>query len=92
MDLCNTIQVTIDELYPGAYHVEETEDAIYFMKGDHVFNGDYELLDSVKKAANVEITLFYQDIRVATTLENLKGERVIGTKVSLNYSRQYDRS
>ena len=30
-DLCNTIQVTIDELYPGAYHVEETEDAIYFM-------------------------------------------------------------
>lgn len=32
-DLCNTIQVTIDELYPGAYHVEETEDAIYFMKG-----------------------------------------------------------
>ena len=26
-DLCNTIQVTIDELYPGAYHVEETEDA-----------------------------------------------------------------
>ena len=82
MDLCNTIQVTIDELYPGAYHVEETEDAIYFMKGDHVFNGDYELLDSVKKAANVEITLFYQDIRVATTLENLKGERVVGTQVS----------
>ena len=43
-DLCNTIQVTIDELYPGAYHVEETEDAIYFMKGEHVLNGDYELI------------------------------------------------
>lgn len=82
MDLCNTIQVTIDELYPGAYHVKETENAIYFMKGDHVLNGDYGLLDSVKKAANVEITIFYQDIRVATTLENPKGERVVGTQAS----------
>ncbi len=81
-DLCNTIQVTIDELYPGAYHVEETEDAIYFMKGGHVLNGDYELIDSVKKVTNVDITLFYQDIRVATTLENHKGERVVGTQVS----------
>ncbi len=82
MDLCNTIQVTIDELYPGAYHVEETEDAIYFMKGDQVFNGDYELLDSIKKVTDVDITLFYQDIRVATTLENPKGERMVGTQVS----------
>ena len=82
MDLCNTIQVTIDELYPGAYHVKETENTIYFMKGDHVLNGDYGLLDSVKKAANVEITIFYQDIRVATTLENPKGERVVGTQAS----------
>lgn len=82
MDLCNTIQVTIDELYPGAYHVEETEDAIYFMKGEHVLNGDYELIDSVKKVTNVDITLFYQDIRVATTLENHKGERAVGTQVS----------
>lgn len=82
MDLCNTIQVTIDELYPGAYHVVETENAIYFMKGDHVFNGDYELIDSVKKVTNVDITLFYQDIRVATTLENHKGERAVGTQVS----------
>ena len=82
MDLCNTIQVTIDELYPGAYHAEETEDAIYFMKGDHALNGDYKLLDSVKKVTGVDITLFYQDIRVATTLENLKGERVVGTQVN----------
>lgn len=81
-DLCNTIQVTIDELYPGAYHVEETEDAIYFMKGGHVLNGDYELIDSVKKVTNVDITIFYQDIRVATTLENHKGERAVGTQVS----------
>ena len=82
MDLCNTIQVTIDELYPGAYHAEEAEDAIYFMKGDHALNGDYKLLDSVKKVTGVDITLFYQDIRVATTLENLKGERVVGTQVN----------
>ena len=34
-DLCNTIQVTIDELYPGAYHVEETEDAIYITVKDN---------------------------------------------------------
>ena len=45
-------------------------------------DGDYELIDSVKKVTNVDITLFYQDIRVATTLENHKGERVVGTQVS----------
>lgn len=81
-DLCNTIQVAMDELYPGAYHAEETEDAIYFMKGDHILNGDYELIDSVKKVTGVEITLFYQDIRTATTLEDLKDERAVGTLVS----------
>lgn len=82
MDLCNTIQITIDELYPGEYHVEETEDAIYFMKGDHVFNGDYELLDSIKEVTRVDITIFYHDIRVATTLENARGQRVVGTTVN----------
>lgn len=86
-DLSDSIMVTLDHNYPGAYHMEEQDGAICFYKGEHLLNGDYEFIDAIKEATGVDITLLYQDVRVITTLKNDTGERLIGTKVNAIVSR-----
>jgi len=67
-----------DVAYPGDYHLEgETSFRLY--KGEYDLTGDYTLVDRFKENTGLDITLFYQDTRILTTLCNTKGERIIGT-------------
>ncbi|MCI8326214.1 MAG: methyl-accepting chemotaxis protein [Lachnospiraceae bacterium] len=52
-------------------------------KGETKLSGDYTIVDRVKKNTGVDITLFYNDTRIVTSLKNKEsGERLIGTKAS----------
>lgn len=86
MDLSTTILNLYDNLYPGDYTVTEQDGALYMLKGEHQINGDFSIIDSIKKDTGVDITIFYQDIRVITTLHQ-NGERMVGTKVNAVVSR-----
>lgn len=81
-DTCNTIEAMLNEMHPGDYHMEMQDGEIYFLKGDYQFNGDYEWIDAIKERTNADITIFYQDVRVITTIKDEQGTRMIGTKVS----------
>lgn len=54
------------------------------MKGTETMSGNYELMDKIKKDHDVELSLFYEDTRMLTTLTNENGEREINTKLSAN--------
>lgn len=54
------------------------------MKGTETLSGNYELMDKIKKDHDVELSLFYGDTRMLTTLTNENGEREINTKLSAN--------
>lgn len=54
------------------------------MKGTETLSGNYELMDKIKKDHDVELSLFYEDTRMLTTLTNENGEREINTKLSAN--------
>ncbi len=51
-------------------------------KGSRKLSGDYELIDELKKEQDVEISLFYGDVRILTTLTDDTGKREINTKLS----------
>lgn len=86
-DLSDSLLVMLEHDYSGPYHMEEQDGAICFYKGEHLLNGDYALIDAVKEATGVDVTILYQDVRVITTLKNENGDRLIGTKVNAVVSK-----
>lgn len=81
VDLCHTVSVWYDTIYEGDYHAEQKDGVVYLMKGEHPLNGDFSIIDSIKEQTGVDVTIFYQDTRIITTVR-VNGERVIGTKAN----------
>ncbi|MBD3380170.1 MAG: HAMP domain-containing protein [Candidatus Omnitrophica bacterium] len=76
-----------------AVPVEDTEGKIeQVMVGGRIINRDYELVDKIRDLVFEEkiyedrpvgtVTIFQDDVRVATNVLNAEGERAIGTRVS----------
>lgn len=82
VNLCNTVITVYDAIYEGAYRAVEQDGAIYMLKGEHQLNGDFTFIDSIKEKTNVDVTIFYQDTRVITTIRDEDGNRVIGTRAN----------
>ena len=82
MDLSSAIMTLYDQLYPGDYYVVSQNNEIYMMKGEHQINGDFSIIDTIKEKTGADITFFFQDTRVITTLYDPEGKRMIGTRVN----------
>ncbi len=87
MDLSTTILTLYDHLYPGDYSVATQNGEFYMLKGEHRINGDFSIIDTIKAETGTDITFFYQDTRVITTLYDEKGTRLVGTKVNAIVTR-----
>lgn len=79
--VASTVKSMYDELYPGEY-VLVGDEYVSIFKGEKELNGDYSLIDQIKKESGMEITLFYMDARILTTLKDAEGNRYIGTPVN----------
>lgn len=79
VDLCHTVAVWYDTVYEGDYHVAEKDGVMYLLKGAHPLNDDFAIIDAIKEKTGVDITIFYQDTRVVTTILTDQGERATGT-------------
>lgn len=77
-NMANSVILTYDLLYPGDYHLEGTESYDLY-KGDKVLTYDYTVIDKMKEDTQIDITVFYQDTRILTTLFNNDNIRIIGT-------------
>lgn len=81
-DVSASIMTMYDMLYPGDYEAVMQGGEIYFLKGDHQINGDFELIDAIKEQTDMDVSILYQDVRVVTTITGDDGNRMIGTKVN----------
>ena len=72
----------LDTEYPGDYSVYKSEDELLFTKGDTILNANYTSIDSMKAMTQVEFSLFYEDMRIITTLCNGEGSRIIGSRAN----------
>ncbi|MBR6627986.1 MAG: diguanylate cyclase [Lachnospiraceae bacterium] len=68
----------LDLAYPGDYRLEgDTAYSIY--KGDHNLTSDSALVDQIKDNTGLDVTLFYQDTRILSTIRDKNGQRLIGS-------------
>ena len=74
-----TIANTYDVMYPGYYELVKAENLMALKKGEHYLTNDF--IDNIKEDTGLEITIYYSDIRMITTLHS-DNKRIIGTKMN----------
>lgn len=67
-----------DELYPGDYHLEG-DISFQLYKGDADITNKYAILDKVKAETGLEVTLFYHNTRILTTITGEDSIRITGS-------------
>ncbi len=78
-------QYVLDEVYAGEYWAEDADGdgEIEMYKGNQRINGEYTMIDDLANLLEIDISLFYNDIRLITTLKDSKGNRATGTSASV---------
>lgn len=76
-----SVTTVYDELYEGDYTLIG-DGAFSLYKGEQELTGDFAVLDRISAKAGVEITLFYRDARILTTLKDAEGKRYVATGVN----------
>lgn len=73
----------IDSNYPGDYILKEQQignQTIYSLyKGNQEITGQHHIVDHFKEDTAMDVTLFYKDTRILTTITNWENQRIIGT-------------
>lgn len=79
-ELCTAL---LDSVYPGDYRLTEAsvneKKAYSIFKGDTDITSEYSIVDNIKNITDMDVTLFYQDTRILTTITNWEGQRIVGT-------------
>lgn len=81
IELRNTaenVMMMYDLLYPGDYYLEGTN-SYDFYKGTQNLTDDHSIVDRLKADTQTDVTIFYQDTRILTTICNTEGRRITGT-------------
>lgn len=73
-----TLITMYDTLYPGDYAMVG-DSSLRFYKGDADLTNDFELIDRIKDDTGLDITVFYQDTRILTTITDGYGSRIVGS-------------
>lgn len=76
----NTITL-FDTAYPGDYELRGDQ-ALRLYKGETDITYDYFLIDRIHEDTGLDVTLFYQDTRILTTIRGTDEQRFIGTRAS----------
>lgn len=72
------VNTLLETAYPGDYRLVEA-DSLRLYKGDSDITDASDLLDRMKADFDLEITVFYQDTRILTTIHRADGGRISGT-------------
>ena len=74
-----TIEALLDASYPGEYQLVG-ENTYQLYKGDTDITYAYEFVDRIKENTALDVTIFYQDTRILSTIyDSATGQRVVGT-------------
>lgn len=70
----------VEKDYPGDYRYDSKSSTIY--KGEQKLDGAQEILEAHKKYSGADITIFYKDMRILTTIRDDDGKVIVGTKAN----------
>ncbi len=77
-----SVLAAYDHAHPGDYEAKLDGDNIELYKGDAMISDDYDMLDGIAQGSSIEISIFYYDTRLMTTLKDASGNRMIRTVAS----------
>lgn len=72
------VMMMYDLLYPGDYYLGDKASGDFY-KGTQNLTDSYSIIDRLKTDTQTDITIFYQDTRILTTICDAGGRRIIGT-------------
>lgn len=75
-----TIANSYDAMYPGQYEIVKSDTIIALKKGNSYITSEF--IDDIKEDTGLEITVFYDDVRMLTTICDENGERILGSKMN----------
>lgn len=81
IELRNTaenVMMMYDLLYPGDYYMGGKTSGDFY-KGTQNLTDAYSIIDRLKTDTQTDITIFYQDTRILTTICDAGGSRITGT-------------
>lgn len=83
-NVASSVMVYFDLTYPGEYSLKQgTTDAgettYDLLKGETVITREYSYIDAIRESTEIDITLFFMDTRILTTLYTSSNVRFIGT-------------
>lgn len=81
-NIASSVAATYDTVFPGEYRYDEVENIAFYYKGEEEITGNYVIPDSLKEATGAEITIFYKDVRMITTIKDAEGQRLVGSGAS----------
>ncbi|MCM1246039.1 MAG: diguanylate cyclase [Roseburia sp.] len=79
-NLAQTAVYTYDRDNPGEYRMDKATSTVY--KGDKPVEGSHEIFEAFKEISGTDITIFYNDMRIVTTIRNEEKEPIVGTKAN----------
>lgn len=74
-----SVLAAYDTMYNGDYNVELDGENTRLLKGDTVLSSDYEFLDKIADGSDVEVSIFFYDTRLLTTMMDESGNRLVNT-------------
>lgn len=77
-----SVESTYDVMYPGDYNVLIMKKSTSLYKGDNVLSGDTEFIDRIKAESDMDISLFFADTRLVTTMLDKDGERYVNVSAA----------
>lgn len=80
-NIATTVMNTYDMVYPGDYTLSKKGGKLHVYKGDSEITGNYQYVDSIKEDTGIDITIFYYNTRVVTSLY-MNNKRMVGTYCS----------
>lgn len=80
----NSILTYYEFVHPGEYelYIDEKKEKAYLKKGAETISDETSFMDQIAKQTETEITVFYYDTRMMTTIRDSKGKRISFTGVN----------
>lgn len=79
----NVAQMTMylyEQTYPGEYAYDSASKTLY--KGGKKVEGALKFFEHYKECSGTDITIFYKDLRVITTIKDDNKQPIVGTKIN----------
>lgn len=71
------VESSYDIMYPGDYNILVMKKSKTLYKGESVLSGNTDLIDAIKAESGMDISLFFADLRLVTTMLDENGDRYI---------------